>query len=162
MSYIFFRGRWLEYLNSKRDPHCPPPPPFGSKRNINAPQESQILLKWESFLDESFQFMYMQSSWYSTTKYGLDSQDFHGANVDQAQLIRVGNLLFSITQCDFSAEIFFLIQGDKCKAGVGLFYCLSTLWSDGLINDTPTLSIIPEFPSTDKHREQDNDNLCNY
>jgi hypothetical protein len=32
----------------------PPPPPFDSKRYIEAPKARQMSLKWESFADESF------------------------------------------------------------------------------------------------------------
>jgi hypothetical protein len=39
---------------TEKEAHAPPPPPpHGSKRYIIAPKARQMLLKWESFSDES-------------------------------------------------------------------------------------------------------------
>jgi hypothetical protein len=43
----------------------PAPPPFGFKRYIIATRAGQMLLKWESFAEESFKFKESSQVWYN-------------------------------------------------------------------------------------------------
>jgi hypothetical protein len=68
-----FYGFSLRVFTVKKRPTpLYPPRPFGFKRNINAAKARQMMLKSESFHDESFK----RSSRFRTTAYALDQWTF--------------------------------------------------------------------------------------
>jgi hypothetical protein len=109
------RRYWQKRLDKVKEDHTAslPPPLFGSKRSINAPQYHWMALKWKSYLEDSLKFK--SSTWFSTTTHALDS---HGARPV------IHNSLF-LNVFDLKAVENFLLElkGRGGTACVSLLYC---------------------------------------